>query len=85
MEDWLEWEERVLRPATQASQGLLLHEALAQLEKAVKGGHIFLGHDLTLADIAIFSTLHPVLGTAQVGKMPLAVYFRLCFQGHLQS
>jgi hypothetical protein len=73
VDDWLEWEERVLRPATQASQGLLLQEALAQLGKTVKGGHLFLGHDLTLADIAIFSSLHPILGTAQVRKKLLAV------------
>jgi len=43
-----------------------VQEALAQLEGTVEGGHMFLGHTLTLADVAIFSTLHPILATAQV-------------------
>lgn len=57
VEDWLEWEERVLRPATLSSQPNHLRAALSQLDQACGSNQLFLGHSLTIADVAIFSTL----------------------------
>lgn len=66
VEDWLEWEERVLRPAIHTRHSLKLQTALSQLDQACVPGQGCLGHTLTLADIAIFSSLHLGVEAEQV-------------------
>ena len=66
--DWLEWEERVLRPAAQSPQPAHLAAALAQLDQACTSGQMFLGHSLTLADVAIFSALQSADGSTEASQ-----------------
>ena len=84
MEDWLEWEERVLRPATQSRQPSHLNAALAQLDQSCTSGQMFLGRSLTLADIAIFSTLHSAEATQEVSKASASLASPLLSSLHLQ-
>ena len=75
--DWLEWEERVLRPAAQSRQPARLATALAQLDQACTPGQLFLGHSLTLADIAIFSALRSAQATTEAGHTFACLFTRL--------
>lgn len=72
VEDWLEWEERVLRPAVHSRQPVKLQAALSQLDQACASGQAFLGHGLTLADIVIFSCLQGAKDTAEASLYPSA-------------
>ena len=66
VEDWLEWEETVLRPAARATNPSLLQSALDKLAEALSASTFLVGKAITLADVAVFSTLLSVMDTAQV-------------------
>lgn len=57
IQDWLEWEEAVLRPAISAPHAGL-QAALQRLGKAVSATDFVAGSAPTVADAAIFATLH---------------------------
>lgn len=67
MQDWLEWEELVLRPAVLSKNSAALEAALGRLDAAVTAKHYVAGPALTLADIAILSDLCSLSGQAKVG------------------
>lgn len=54
MEDWVEWEEAVLRTALNAGQ---VSSVLAHLDAAVQGKEFLAGEGLSLADVAVLATL----------------------------
>ena len=54
VEDWLEWEENILREGVTSQQPEALPYALEQLNHALSATGNFLGRELTVADIAIF-------------------------------
>ena len=66
VEDWLEWEETILRPAVGRGNPAALQAALERLAKAVSAGQYLVGNVVTLADIAVYSTLLPLSQAGQV-------------------
>ena len=66
VESWLEWEERQLRSAVERGEGLQLSTALRKLEAAVSTQSNLVGQAVSLADVAVFTTLLPLLHTHQV-------------------
>ena len=66
VEDWLEREETTLRQATLSRDPQFVFSAQQQLVLALSGRGSFLGSQLTVADIAIFSTLKPFASSEKV-------------------
>ncbi len=66
IESWLEWEERQLRSAACRGEGPQLHAALRKLESAVSNRAYLVGEAVSLADLAVFTTLLPLLRSQQV-------------------
>ena len=85
VEDWLEWEETVLRPAAQGTNPSLLQSALDKLAEALSASTFLVGKAITLADVAVFSTLLSVMDTAQVCKMWVAEPICLDAEGSSDS
>eukprot|EP00884_Botryococcus_braunii_P016798 jgi/Botrbrau1/3801/Bobra.0183s0033.1 len=68
VEEWVEWEEGVLRTALASSgPSSQLSSALTKLDKAVQGKKFLVGEALSLADVAIFATL------STAGELPANV------------
>ena len=66
VESWLEWEERQLRSAVCTGEGPQLHAALRKLESAVRNQDYIVGGAVSLADLAVFTSLLPLLRSQQV-------------------
>ena len=66
VESWLEWEERQLRRAVCGGEGPQLNAALKKLESAVSSQAYLVGQAVSLADLAVFTTLLPLLRSQQV-------------------
>eukprot|EP00798_Chlamydomonas_sp_ICE-L_P027669 gene27669-7310_t len=63
---WLEWEATVLRPACYLGNETL-SKALSHLECALKGSKHLVADALTLADVVLFSTLLPLQAEVPAG------------------
>lgn len=66
VESWVEWEERTLRRAIHGKDRAALVAALAKLSSAVTGRTHLVGDTLTLADIAVFGGLLPLMRQVRV-------------------
>jgi len=67
---WLEWEERVLRPAALQGQPAPLTAALTHLAGALAGSDYLAGTTLTVADAAVYATLLPLTVASSAVRSP---------------
>ena len=69
VEEWVEWEEKTLRPAAVNPKPAPLQGAVTKLGKHLKARAHLVGDAVSLADIAVFCTLLPV---CEAGQLPAA-------------
>lgn len=85
VESWLEWEERTLQRAIHGRDSAALEAALAKISSAVVGRTHLVGDTLTLADIAIFGGLLPLMRHAKVRIMQSCTSSTLMYSNILTS
>lgn len=66
IESWVEWEEHCLRPAVYASDATALQAAVQRLGEGLQGRKYLTGSQLSMADVVVYATLQPLIGSHQV-------------------